>query len=62
MIRQGDILELKGGRAYKVLLGHTDSLIEGNLLVVELDEDNNKIGEPFDFEINASTPIIDIIR
>ncbi|RPE10554.1 hypothetical protein EG487_02460 [Paenibacillus polymyxa] len=62
MIRQGDILELKGGKAYEVLSGSTNSLVEGQLVVIEVDGDNSRIGEPFDFEITASTPIVDIIR
>ncbi|WP_308722487.1 hypothetical protein [Paenibacillus polysaccharolyticus] len=62
MIQSGDVLELRGGKALKVLSGHTDSLVEGHLVVVEIDEDNNEISDPIDFKITPSTPIIDIIR
>lgn len=62
MIRQGDILEIRGGKAYEVLCGSSYSLVKGRLVVIEVDGDNKRIGEPFDLEIKASTPIIDIIR
>ncbi|MEK3866365.1 hypothetical protein MHH60_23090 [Paenibacillus sp. FSL H7-0716] len=62
MITTGDILEMKNGKAFEVLEGYSDLLIKGELLVIEIDEDNIRIGEPFVLKINASTPIIDIIR
>jgi hypothetical protein len=62
MIKQGDILEMRDGRAYEVLSGYTDSLVKGDLLIIEVDLDNNRIGQLIDFKIDASTPIMDIIR
>lgn len=62
MIQVGDVIELRSGKAFKVLCGQADSLVEGDLVVVEIDEDNNDKGSPIDFKITPSTPIMDIIR
>lgn len=62
MIRQGDILEMRNGKAFEVLSGESNSLVKGKLSVIEIDLDNNRIGKPLDLELTASTPIIDIIR
>ncbi|SMG58277.1 hypothetical protein [Paenibacillus aquistagni] len=62
MIEIGDILIMKNGRAYEVIMGQSDNLVEGDLVVVEVDEDNRRISENQQLKIVASTPIIDIIR
>lgn len=62
MIRVGDILVMRDGVAYEVIRGETDSLVEGDLTVYEVDEDNRRKGQPRELKITASTPIIDIIR
>ncbi|MNB80564.1 hypothetical protein D3C75_273290 [compost metagenome] len=62
MIQTGDIIELRGGKAMKVIFGCSDSLTEGDLVVIEVDDYNNEIGDPIDLKITPSTPIIDIIR
>ncbi|MEV2287469.1 hypothetical protein ABND12_22365 [Paenibacillus larvae] len=62
IIQPGDILIMKGYKAYEVIDGEAYSLIEGDLTVIEVDEDNQRIGNPQELKIEASTPIIDIIR
>jgi len=62
MIQVGDILVMRNGIAYEVITGETDSLIEGDLTVYEVNENNIRKGPPLELKITASTPIIDIIR
>lgn len=61
-IKQGDILELSTGLALEVLEGESFDGVSGKLIVVEVDDENERIGEPYTFELSVRTPIIDIIR
>ncbi|MCR8986069.1 hypothetical protein NW801_13655 [Brevibacillus laterosporus] len=61
-IKQGDYLEMMGGRAFEVLDGESWDGISGELTLVEVDENNNHIGKAFDYEITISSPIRDVIR
>jgi hypothetical protein len=62
LIQQGDIIEMKGGTGYEVIEGETDSLVHGELTLIRIDDDNNRIGEPFEYQVTASSPIMDILR
>lgn len=61
-IKAGDILELSNGTALEVLEGESLDGISGNLIVVEIDEDNKHISEPFQYYLTIASPIIDVIR
>ena len=62
MVKEGDILEMRNGRAFQVIEGYSSTGFKGDVTIVEVDEDNNHIGKPFRYELSASSPIIDIIR
>lgn len=61
-IKPGDILEFRNGKSYEVLDGGSADGITGDLTLVEVDENNNHIGEPFGYELNISSPVRDVIR
>lgn len=58
----GDILEMKNGKAYEVLEGESQNGIDGELTLIEVDENNYRIGEPFGYKLKVNSQIIDIIR
>ncbi|AXF39774.1 hypothetical protein LEY_13 [Paenibacillus phage Ley] len=61
-IKPGDILIMKGYKAYEVIDGEAYSYNEGDLTVNEVDEDNQRIGNPQELKIKVSNPVIDVIR
>lgn len=61
-IKQGDFLELSTGLALEVLEGESLDGLSGELVVIEVNEENDRMGVPYTFELTISTPIIDVIR
>lgn len=61
-ITEGDIIEMRNGKAYLVLEGNSFTGNDGTLLVVEIDEDNKPISTEQTLELSISTQIRDIIR
>lgn len=62
MIKIGDILEFKNHQSYLVVDGNSYDGVKGELTLVEIDENNNHLGEPFQYQLSISSSIIDIIR
>lgn len=61
-VKTRDILEMRNKKAYLVLEGESATGTEGTLQLVEIDENNEQIGEPFWYELTFSSPIMDVIR
>jgi hypothetical protein len=63
LIKTGDILVMEDDQCFEVISGETDfNLMEGELTIVEVDEDNYRVGKPLELKITPSTRIFDIIR
>ncbi|MDP5276177.1 hypothetical protein [Chengkuizengella axinellae] len=53
---------MQNQKSYEVLEGDSCCGSEGELILVEVDDDNRHVGEAFDYNLTDCSPIFDVIR
>ncbi|MFS1513646.1 hypothetical protein VQL36_14570 [Chengkuizengella sp. SCS-71B] len=61
-ILKGDFIEMLNKKTYEVLEGESCCGSEGELILVEVDDDNRHIGKAFEYHLTDGSPIFDVIR